>query len=72
MVGDTTARVIGCTGFDGSTWSLEFDASAAVRAGLVGVLVRTGKWKPGAVDGLDPKPTFEFSNLQQAVDRLLS
>ncbi len=50
----------------------EFDASAAVRAGLVGVLVRTGKWKPGAVDGLDPKPTFEFSNLQQAVDRLLS
>ena len=50
----------------------EFDASAAVKAGLVGVLVRTGKWKPGAADGLDPRPTLEFEDLLQAVDRLLS
>lgn len=50
----------------------EFDASAAVKAGLIGVLVRTGKWKPGATAGLDPPPTAEFQDLRQAVDRLLS
>ncbi len=50
----------------------EFDASAAVNAGLIGVLVRTGKWKPGATDGIEPPPTAEFQNLRQAVDRLLS
>lgn len=48
----------------------EFDASAAVRAGLVGVLVHTGKWQPGAADGLDPRPTAEFDDLKQAIDHL--
>lgn len=49
----------------------EFDASAAVRAGLAGMLVHTGKWRKGAADGLDPKPTAEFDDLKQAIDRLL-
>jgi HAD superfamily hydrolase (TIGR01458 family) len=49
----------------------EFDASAAVEAGLVGVLVHTGKWQPGAADSLDPKPAAEFDNLKQAIDHLL-
>lgn len=48
----------------------EFDASAAVRAGLQGIVVRTGKWSPGASDGLDPPPTAEFADLGEAVDRL--
>ena len=49
----------------------EFDASAAVEAGLIGILVHTGKWQPGAADGLDPPPTAEFEDLRQAVDELL-
>lgn len=49
----------------------EFDASAAVKAGLTGVLVRTGKWRPGAAEGLDPAPSAQFDNLEQAIDQLL-
>ena len=49
----------------------EFDASAAVAAGLEGVLVHTGKWQPGAADGVQPRPTAEFDNLEQALDQLL-
>ncbi len=50
----------------------EFDASAAVKAGLIGVLVHTGKWQPGASDGLDPPPTAEFENLEEAVLQVLT
>lgn len=49
----------------------EFDASAAVRAGLTGVLVHTGKWQAGASAGLDPSPSAEFDDLAQAIDQLL-
>jgi hypothetical protein len=30
--------------------------SAAIKAGLRGILVRAGKYKPSAEDGVDPKP----------------
>ena len=50
----------------------EFDASAAVRAGLHGYVVHTGKWQAGACDGLDPQPTGEFADLAQAVETLIT
>ena len=50
----------------------EFDASAAVRAGLAGILVHTGKWQPGATDGLHPPPTAEFENLGEAVRQMMA
>ncbi len=46
----------------------EFDVSAAIKAGLRGILVRTGKYKPGAEDGVEPKPDGVASNLLEAVD----
>ena len=46
----------------------EFDVSAAIKAGLRGILVRTGKYKPGAEDGVDPKPDAVTHNLLEAVD----
>jgi HAD superfamily hydrolase (TIGR01458 family) len=49
----------------------EFDASAAVKAGLTGVLVQTGKWQPGAAEGLATAPSAQFANLAQAIDQLL-
>ncbi len=49
----------------------EFDASAAVKAGLRGFVVHTGKWHAGACKGLDPQPTGEFADLSRAIDALL-
>ncbi|MGI9405703.1 MAG: TIGR01458 family HAD-type hydrolase [Hyphomicrobiaceae bacterium] len=49
----------------------EFDASAAVAAGLTGYLVKTGKWSEGATDGLDPQPTGIFDDLAAFTDWLL-
>ncbi len=46
----------------------EFDVSAAIKAGLHGVLVRTGKYKPGAEDSVHPKPDAVVKNLLEAVD----
>src|SRR5208337_1472558 len=46
----------------------EFDVSAAISAGLPSILVRTGKYKPGAEDGLEPKPAVVANNLQEAID----
>ena len=46
----------------------EFDVSAAIKAGLHGILVRTGKYKPGAEDGVAPKPDAVVQNLLEAVD----
>lgn len=48
----------------------EFDVSAAVRAGLSGYLVCTGKWQPGATDGLDPQPTAVFDDLAAIANRI--
>lgn len=48
----------------------EFDAGAAVTAGLAGVLVHTGKWREGAADGLDPPPSAEYRDLREAVEDL--
>jgi HAD superfamily hydrolase (TIGR01458 family) len=49
----------------------EFDASAAISAGLGGVLVQTGKWEPRARNDVNPPPTAEFANLGDAVDNIL-
>ena len=46
----------------------EFDVSAAIKAGLHGILVRTGKYKPGAEDGVDPMPEAVAQNLREAID----
>jgi HAD superfamily hydrolase (TIGR01458 family) len=50
----------------------EFDASAAVAAGLAGVLVHTGKWTEGAADGLDPPVSLECADLRAAVSWLVA
>lgn len=50
----------------------EFDASAAVACGLIGVLVHTGKWHEGAANGLEPPPSAEFADLRTAVEALTS
>ena len=49
----------------------EFDASAAVKSGLTGALVHTGKWHEGAADGLKPPPSAEYADLKAAVEALL-
>jgi HAD superfamily hydrolase (TIGR01458 family) len=46
----------------------EFDVSAAIKAGLQGILVRTGKYKPGAENGLEPKPTLIANDLAEAIE----
>ena len=50
----------------------EFDSSAAVKAGLKGYLVRTGKWQPGAEVNLDPPPSAIFDDLAAVADFLLA
>ncbi len=49
----------------------EFDVSAAIKAGLRGVLVRTGKYKPGAENAVEPKPDAVAADLLEAVERIL-
>ena len=49
---------------------LEFDVEAAIRAGLGGILVRTGKSKGGGHG--DPAPTAECADLGEAVDTVLA
>jgi ribonucleotide monophosphatase NagD (HAD superfamily) len=46
----------------------EFDVSAAIEAGLKGILVRTGKYKPGAEEGIEPKPDAVCNNLSEGID----
>jgi HAD superfamily hydrolase (TIGR01458 family) len=48
----------------------EFDVSAAIKAGLHGILVRTGKYKPGAENAVDPKPDAVAQNLLEAAGLL--
>jgi HAD superfamily hydrolase (TIGR01458 family) len=45
----------------------EFDAVAAIKSGLAGYVVRTGKWRPDSAHGLETKPTAEFDDLLAAV-----
>ena len=50
----------------------EFDVSAAINAGLRGILVRTGKYKPFAEANAEPKPTVVCADLAAAVDLIMS
>jgi HAD superfamily hydrolase (TIGR01458 family) len=49
----------------------EADVGGALAAGLAGVLVRTGKYRPGDEDALDPPPTQVADDLAAAVDWIL-
>lgn len=46
----------------------EADVGGALAAGLKGVLVRTGKYRPGDEAALDPPPTHVADDLAAAVD----
>ncbi len=50
----------------------ESDASGAARAGMIGILVRTGKYKAGMEHAVTPPPSYVVSDLPDAVDRILS
>lgn len=50
----------------------EADVGGAMAAGLMGVLVRTGKYQPGQEALLAERPTLVAENLKAAVDLLLS
>lgn len=49
----------------------EADVGGAMAAGLMGVLVQTGKYRSGQEKALDPPPTFVAQNLTEAIDFLL-
>lgn len=50
----------------------ENDVGGAMAAGLTGVLVRTGKYQPGAESEIDPAPDYVADDLAGAVEWLLS
>jgi HAD superfamily hydrolase (TIGR01458 family) len=50
---------------------VEADVGGAMAAGLAGVLVRTGKYQPGAEGRIDPAPSAVCDDLAAAVDWLL-
>lgn len=50
----------------------EADVGGAMAAGLMGILVQTGKYRAGQEKELDPPPTFGAENLADAVNFLLS
>jgi ribonucleotide monophosphatase NagD (HAD superfamily) len=49
----------------------EADVGGALAAGLMGVLVRTGKYRPGDESALDPAPTHVAEDLAAAVAWIL-
>lgn len=49
----------------------EFDIAAAIKAGLSGILVRTGKYVDGAEHAITPAPTVVVDDLPAAVDWIL-
>jgi ribonucleotide monophosphatase NagD (HAD superfamily) len=49
----------------------EADVGGALAAGLMGVLVRTGKYRPGDENALYPPPSHVADNLAAAVDWIL-
>lgn len=51
---------------------VESDVGGAMAAGLAGILVRTGKYEPGAERLIDPRPSAVAGDLAGAVDWLLS
>jgi len=51
---------------------VENDVGGAMTAGLTGILVRTGKYQPGAEGEIDPPPSHVADDLAGAVDWLLS
>jgi len=50
----------------------EADVGGAMAAGLMGVLVQTGKYRPGQEADLPEQPTLVAENLKAAVDLLLN
>jgi HAD superfamily hydrolase (TIGR01458 family) len=50
----------------------EADVGGALAAGLMGVLVRTGKYRPGDETTISPPPTHVADDLAAAVDWILS
>jgi HAD superfamily hydrolase (TIGR01458 family) len=50
----------------------EADVGGAMAAGLMGVLVQTGKYQPGQEDHLAQQPTLVAKNLKAAVDLLVN
>lgn len=51
---------------------VEGDVGGAMAAGLRGILVRTGKYKPGAERSIDPPPTAVCDDLAEIVEELLA
>ena len=51
---------------------VESDVAGAMAVGLAGILVRTGKYVPGAERQIDPPPSAVADDLAAAVDWLLS
>ena len=51
---------------------VESDVGGALAAGLAGLLVRTGKYKPGDEGRIDPAPTAVVEDLAAAVDWILA
>lgn len=49
----------------------EFDVAAAIKAGLSGILVRTGKYQTGVEREFAPHPTAVVDDLAAAVDWIL-
>jgi ribonucleotide monophosphatase NagD (HAD superfamily) len=51
---------------------VESDVGGAMAAGLAGILVRTGKYEPGAEGHISPPPTAVVDDLAAAVAWLLA
>ena len=47
----------------------EFDASGAVKLGLQGMLVKSGKYRVGDEARVDPRPVVVLESLSQILDR---
>lgn len=48
------------------------DVAGAMKVGIQGVLVKTGKFLPAALASIDPPPTAVVENFSEAVDWILS
>lgn len=48
----------------------EFDVAAPMRLGLQGVLVRTGKYRPGDETSAEPRPTLVLDSIAELPERL--
>lgn len=51
---------------------VESDVGGAMALGMAGILVRTGKYEPGAEDSIAPPPTAVVDDLSAAVDCVLT